>query len=167
MYEIVTNRTPAHVVTMLEVQLEACYVATSEYDRCGTLDASVISLASAQQALKRDQLRHYVTHSEDGYFLDIRFSHDEFHFVDAFSKWLSRQTYQELTAFPDLAELVVNQFRMGAAMETLPIASLQSYSDRWNKSLWLTIQAYKTLSRDLHEHYQQALKRWGEETDLP
>ncbi|GLQ30499.1 hypothetical protein [Litoribrevibacter albus] len=166
MYEIVTNQTQIPVVALLEARVETCYLATGSYEHRRNNDASVVSLSSTQDAFKRDQLRHYVTHSEDGFYLDIRFTHNEFEFVDAISKWLSRLTTQLLSAFPDLAELVINEFRLGMPMEALPVSKLKAYSDRWESSLWENIQAYKKISRDLHEHYQQALKHWDAEQSV-
>lgn len=157
MYEIVSSQTQMPLVAVLEAQIEACYHSDSSQSQQPT-EPSVVSLSLVQR--HHDQLRHYVTHSEDGFYLDIRFTHDEFEFLDAMSKWLARLSSDELRTFPDLAEMVISEFRRGEPMEALPVTRLKAYSARWESSLWENILAFKKLNRDLHEHYQQALKQW-------
>ncbi|MFC3152083.1 hypothetical protein ACFOEK_13655 [Litoribrevibacter euphylliae] len=160
MYEIVTDQTQVPVLSAVEGEIEACYLPAGTATRKLASDSCLTPLLPSDSSVKSDQLRQYVTQSEEGYYLDIRFSHDEFDFINAMSKWLSRITTYDLQTYPDLAELVVREFRQGACMEDLPVTKIRSYAERWDASFWQTIQVYKKFSRDLHEHYQNSLKRW-------
>lgn len=160
MYELVTDRTELSLISSVETDVEALYQPISHTSQCAVNEAGSLSAGTSVSG-KTDLLRQYVTSSELGFYFDIRFSHDEFHFVNAMSKWVGRITANDLTEFPDMAEMVIRHFRDGYSMEYLPVNELRAYSERWERSFWLTIQAYKKLGRDLHEHYQLALKSWG------
>lgn len=160
MYEIVTEQTQVPILSSVEGEIDACYQPAGIFTQKLASDPSFVSLPNTHASMKSDQLRHYVTHSDDGYYLDIRFSHDEFDFLNAMSRWLSRIATKELHAFPELAELVVREFRQGIKPENLPISKLRSYADRWEVSFWKTVLAYKKMSRDLYERYQSSLKQW-------
>jgi len=160
MYELVTDRTELSLMSSVEAEVEALYQPMNCTSQCIVNQTGSLPAGAAVPG-KTDLLRQYVTSSELGFYFDIRFSHDEFHFVNAMSKWVSRITANDLTEFPDMAEMVIRHFRDGYSMEYLPVNELRAYAERWDRSFWLTIQAYKKLGRDLHEHFLLALQFWG------
>lgn len=164
MYEVVTDRTEQPVITILEAELEAIYCSAQRLEKMPYFVQSSETTALSSEAGMRQQgdlLRQFLTFNEKGFFLEIRFSHDEFAFLSSMTRWLARLSMVDLTSFPDLTELVVREFRKGEPIETLPMSDLKAYSERWSKSLWQTILTYKAMTRDLHENYQTALKEWS------
>ncbi|GAA3923284.1 hypothetical protein [Litoribacillus peritrichatus] len=164
MYEVVTDRTQQPVISILEAELETIYhigLTPNSVSVSCPMDGNA-AMSAEHQRQQYDLLRQFLTSSEKGFFLEMRFSHDEFAFVDALTRWLARIPSIDLASFPDLSELVVREFRQGESIEMLPMTAIKSYSERWSKSLWQTIQAYKVMTRDLHENYQSALKEWSQ-----
>jgi hypothetical protein len=166
MYEVVTDQTQRPLITILEAELEAiyCFGLHSEHTSYLTrVSVNATLLVSHRERQKCDLLRQFLTRNNKGFFLEIRFSHDEFSFISSLTRWLARFSDIDLALYPDLTELVVRVFRQGTPIEILPMTDLNAYSGRWEKSLWHTIQAYKMMTRDLHENYQIALKEWSKQ----
>jgi len=161
MNEVVTDQYPVPMLSAIEDEIEVCYSPETGAIHRIVPDTGNVALSKNHPIICTDQLRHYVSMSEDGYCLDIRYSHDEFEFIYAVSKWMARITHTDLEAYPDLSELVITEFREGARMEDLPVIKLKAYAERWDLPFWCVIQVYKKLSRDLHGHYQSAVKQWA------
>jgi hypothetical protein len=145
MYQVVSDNDcyEQPLIAMIEADLEALY--------------SKSQLPYVISHLSIDHLRQFMTEFDDGFFLELRFSHNELQFSNALSKWHVHLPDRYLEEYPDLIELAICEFRSGRLMEQLPVSRLEAYAKRWELPLWPTIQAYKAMIRDLHSHYQQVL----------